>query len=90
LDGLDIPFLEEQNNYVGGVVVDQSDQVHDGTIETNEELWKLNVVLALVSSWITVTLTGWGSIQAQGGKILIRYYASYYFVVLVYLTICFF
>merc|ERR1712232_636892 len=66
LDGLDIPMLEEQNNYVGGVVMDQPDQVIDGTMESNEEIWKLNVVLALVSSWITVTLTGWGSIQAHG------------------------
>jgi len=67
LDGLDIPMLEEQNNYVGGVVMDQPDDFNsDENLRTNNELWKLNVVLALVSCWIAVSLTGWGSIQAEG------------------------
>lgn len=65
LDGLDIPMLEEQSNYVGGVVVDQPDGDMEENLSTNQELWKLNIVLALVSSWITVSLTGWGTIQSQ-------------------------
>ena len=67
LDGLDIPFLEEQNNYVGGVVVDQS-EYDASNIDANKELWKLNIVLALVSCWIAVSLTGWGTVQLEEGK----------------------
>ena len=68
LDGLDIPMLEEQSNYVGGVVMDSSDEMNGMVMEHNEELWKLNVVLMLVSCWITVSLTGWGTVRVQEGR----------------------
>lgn len=65
LDGLDIPMLEEQSNYVGGVVMDSAGDEATMMMENNDEMWKLNVVLMLVSCWITVSLTGWGTVRVQ-------------------------
>ena len=31
-------------------------------------MWKLNVVLALISCWIACMLTGWGTIEAVVGE----------------------
>lgn len=64
LDGLDIPMLEEESNNVTGVVMEQTAHEDDSA---DNEFWKLNLLLALISSWITVTLTGWGSVRSQGG-----------------------
>merc|ERR1712194_80474 len=66
LDGLDIPFLEEQNNNVTGVVMEEIESSSDWC---DNELWKLNLVFALISTWITVILTGWGSVTSSGGTI---------------------
>ena len=74
LDGLDIPMLEEQSNYVGGVVMDQSDHHLGHEDNTNNELCKLNIVLALVSCWITVSLTGWGSVHSSKGNYYVILY----------------
>ena len=28
------------------------------------DIWKINVVMALISCWVAMTLTGWGTIEA--------------------------
>eukprot|EP00804_Cyclotella_cryptica_P020733 CCRYP_003500-RA/>CCRYP_003500-RA protein AED:0.30 eAED:0.30 QI:458/1/1/1/0/0/2/152/485 len=59
---LDDPFLEYHDNDMppSGLAlhntVDDFEQLHSPS-----EVWKLNVVLTLISCWIAMLLTGWGS-----------------------------
>ena len=34
-----------------------------GSDDEQSEIWKLNIVMALISCWIAMTLTGWGIIE---------------------------
>jgi len=57
---LDVPFLNPEDEPTSGVVMD-SDSGRRSNGDTS--LWKLNIVLALVSCWVAASLTGWGTIQ---------------------------
>lgn len=56
---LDVPFLDPDEQPRSGIVMDAT-----GTSSgTGADLWKLNVVLALISCWVAMTLTGWGTLE---------------------------
>ena len=58
---LDTPFIDPESAPTTGHVVEGGDDLD--TSASGRELWKLNVVLALISCWMACMLTGWGSIQ---------------------------
>lgn len=74
---LDVPFLDPEDAPTSGIVVESArapvvpaDEAADGAIPGGAHLWKLNVVLCLVSCWVAASLTGWGTVEgglATGG-----------------------
>jgi Serine incorporator (Serinc) len=56
---LEVPFLDPSEQQPTGVVMQQS---HTTGME-GSDVWKLNVVMALISCWVAMTLTGWGTIE---------------------------
>jgi len=66
---LDVPFLDPSEQPLTGVALlptDDDDSSFDNTTSSATALWKLNLVLALVSCWVAASLTGWGSIHGDG------------------------
>lgn len=62
---LDVPFLDPEDQPTSGIVTEQN----TSSPNFGADLWKLNVVLALISCWVAMTLTGWGTIEgAEGGS----------------------
>ena len=59
---LDDPFLEyhDENMQPAGLALEGTDESDEFN---HSEVWKLNVVLALISCWIAMSLTSWGSIS---------------------------
>lgn len=72
---LDTPFLDPEDRPTRGVVVQST---NDGTTAGQDAdafneragplIWKLNVVLVLISCWVSASLTGWGSISGGIGE----------------------
>jgi hypothetical protein len=61
---LDVPFLDPEDLPTSGRVVDGGGASADGgSIRGGANLWKLNVVMALISCFVAMTLTGWGNIE---------------------------
>jgi hypothetical protein len=58
---LDVPFLDPEEQPATGVVMQQ----HDGGSSSGTDLWKLNAVMALISCWVAMTLTGWGTLEDE-------------------------
>jgi len=56
---LDVPFLDPDEQPTSGIVTEQN----TSSPNFGTDLWKLNVVLALISCWVAMTLTGWGTIE---------------------------
>lgn len=54
---LDVPFLDPDEQPTSGIVMDAASP------RTGGDIWKLNVVLALISCWVAMTLTGWGTLE---------------------------
>jgi hypothetical protein len=68
---LDDPFLEHRDDDrpPSGLALssDDADDCYGGEdvlLLHSSEVWKLNATLALVSCWVAMCLTGWGSISA--------------------------
>jgi serine incorporator 1/3 len=66
---LDLPFLDPDDQPATGVVT-SGDTADMGT--SGVHVWKLNVVMALISCYVAMILTGWGTIagalvEASGG-----------------------
>jgi serine incorporator 1/3 len=57
---LDVPFLNPNQLPTQGIVTTTT----SGYDNEQSEIWKLNVVMALISCWIAMTLTGWGVIES--------------------------
>jgi serine incorporator 1/3 len=58
---LETPFLDpDEARPTSGVVVDGGNGDDDDRLRN---VWKLNVVMALISCWVAMTLTGWGSLE---------------------------
>jgi len=69
---LDVPFLNPAEQPTTGVALqsnnpddDEEECYHDDTTSGATALWKLNIVLALVSCWVAASLTGWGAIHGD-------------------------
>lgn len=60
---LDVPFLDPEERPTTGVVM----QSEDNDAPASSSLWKLNVILTLISCWVAASLTGWGSISGGIG-----------------------
>lgn len=56
---LDVPFLNPDEQPTSGIVTEHN----TASPNFGTDLWKLNVVLALISCWVAMTLTGWGTIE---------------------------
>jgi hypothetical protein len=62
---LDVPFLSPDDVPVRGSVLDSS-ALAECNSPNSSSIWKLNVILTLVSCWVAASLTCWGSIQPGG------------------------
>lgn len=63
---LDDPLLEynDENSPPSGLALDGDYDDEDDVLSSQySDLWKLNAILALVSCWVAMSLTGWGSIS---------------------------
>jgi serine incorporator 1/3 len=70
---LDVPFLDPGSAPTSGFVMDASDSHDDDDSvfhrgRPGSEVWKLNVVMALISCWVAMTLTGWGTLEGPSGS----------------------
>ena len=63
---LEDPFLEynDEDRPPTGLAL-SSDDGDDVLSSHSSEVWKLNAILALVSCWVAMSLTGWGSISGS-------------------------
>ena len=61
---LDDPFLDynDEDRPPSGLALGSDDDV-DVLVGYSSDVWKLNAILALVSCWVAMSLTGWGSIS---------------------------
>lgn len=64
---LDVPFLDEEERPTTGLVVSGNDEERFNN-RHKDSLWKLNVVLVLISCWVAASLTGWGTISGGIGE----------------------
>lgn len=66
---LEVPFLDPDDAPTSGVVMEtDTDDIPltGGDDSSLANVWKLNVVMALISCWVAMTLTAWGSLE--GGE----------------------
>jgi len=67
---LDVPFLDPDERPTAGLVMDSGarGENSESLLGSNNssgigiDIWKLNVVMALISCWVAMTLTGWGTL----------------------------
>lgn len=59
---LDVPFIDPNQAPTTGLVTTTGSGFYDDNGE-GSEIWKLNIVMALISCWIAMTLTGWGIVE---------------------------
>jgi hypothetical protein len=57
---LDVPFLDADEQPTSGLVTEQSTASESACLT---HIWKLNVVMALISCYVAMILTGWGTIN---------------------------
>jgi len=69
---LDVPFIDPADRPTTGVVMQpnattfaQDEAFNSGA---GASIWKLNVVLVLISCWVAASLTGWGAISGGIGE----------------------
>lgn len=62
---LDDPLLEydDEDRPPTGLALGSGDDIEDVLSSQTCDVWKLNAILALVSCWVAMSLTGWGSIS---------------------------
>lgn len=64
---LDVPFLDPSNAPTQGIVTTTASSDSE-----QSEIWKLNIVMALICCWVAMTLTGWGIVEeindTDGGR----------------------
>jgi len=57
---LDVPFLVAEEQPTSGLVTDSSADAGSASLD---HVWKLNVVMALISCYVAMILTNWGTIN---------------------------
>jgi hypothetical protein len=60
---LDVPFLDAEDQPRQGLVTDSDGPAARSGRVANAHVWKLNVVMLLISCFVAMTLTGWGTIE---------------------------
>lgn len=62
---LNDPFLQynDENQPPSGLALESLEEDDDILYSHSSEVWKLNAILALVSCWVAMSLTTWGSIS---------------------------
>jgi len=60
---LDVPFLDPEDQPAQGVVMETDTLASNSNSIGGTALWKLNVVMALISCYVAMTLTGWGALE---------------------------
>ena len=61
---LDVPFINAEDRPTTGLVMNHnSEEEADFNRNAGSTIWKLNVVLVLISCWVAASMTGWGSIS---------------------------
>jgi hypothetical protein len=58
---LEVPFLDSENQPTTGLVTEQTNGSEESADLSN--VWKLNVVMALISCYVAMILTSWGTIN---------------------------
>jgi hypothetical protein len=61
---LDVPFLDPDDQPTSGVVMESDEFMSSSSPSYGRDIWKLNIVMALISCFVAMTLTGFGSIGA--------------------------
>lgn len=57
---LDVPFLDADEAPTSGLITEQN---ADSESPSLDHVWKLNVVMALISCYVAMILTGWGTVD---------------------------
>lgn len=65
---LDTPFLDPEDEPTSGNVMVQDHEDSTSSETSGKGLWKLNIILALISCWVAALLTGWGSLEGSVGE----------------------
>uniref|UniRef100_A0A7S3Q122 Uncharacterized protein n=2 Tax=Chaetoceros debilis TaxID=122233 RepID=A0A7S3Q122_9STRA len=70
---LDVPFIEDEDRPTTGLVMgnpnmNSANEEEQFNNRHGSSLWKLNVVLVLISCWVAASLTGWGTISGGIGE----------------------
>jgi len=60
---LDIPFINDEDRPTTGLVMHSADDEENFNRNAGSTIWKLNIVLILISCWVAASLTGWGFIS---------------------------
>jgi len=61
---LDVPFLNGEEAGTSGLVTERGSNGEDGTDSASlTNVWKLNIVMALISCYVAMILTGWGTVD---------------------------
>lgn len=59
---LDVPFLDPDDQPTSGMVMETDQVMSSSSPMFGRDIWKLNIVMALISCFVAMTLTGFGSI----------------------------
>ena len=70
---LDVPFIDDEDRPTTGLVMgnpnmNSANEEEQFNNRHGSSLWKLNVVLVLISCWVAASLTGWGTISGGIGE----------------------
>jgi hypothetical protein len=63
---LDTPFIDPEDRPTQGLVMNSADDNFNQA--AGPLIWKLNIVLLLISCWVSASLTGWGTISGGIGE----------------------
>jgi hypothetical protein len=62
---LDVPFLDPDDQPTSGMVMESDQVMSSSSPMFGRDIWKLNIVMALISCFVAMTLTGFGSMETE-------------------------